>query len=109
MVARLLALAHDRDGRDMPDPKRKGEAMSNYDDAIETNFTYHAPRNEGEKAFYEMYREQAKELAMFLNRTARFRPETTLALRKLEEAVMWGNASVARHGLLPDHPEDMKP
>jgi len=79
-----------------------------YTEAIEINFKYHAPRNEGEKAFYEEYREQAREMALFLNRMARFQPETTLALRKLEEAVMWGNASVARHGLLLDHPGDMK-
>lgn len=30
-------------------------------------------------------------------------PETTLAKRKLEEAIMWANKSISLHGLQPKH------
>lgn len=59
-------------------------------------FTYHAPKgNQSER--YESLRAQAKELAFsFLHKCPDSR-ERSLALTKLEEAVMWANASIARN------------
>jgi len=63
---------------------------------IEHNFKYHAPR-QGQPEKYEYLRNQAKDLALaFLNQCPESR-ERSLAITKLEEAVMWANASIARN------------
>jgi hypothetical protein len=62
---------------------------------IEIRFTYHAPK-EGQPEIYTTIREEARRLAM---RFAQYVPasrEQSLALTKLEEAVMWANAGIAR-------------
>ena len=62
----------------------------------ENNFSYHAPKgNQAER--YENLRYGAKYLALnILNKCPDSR-ERSLALTKLEEAVMWANASIARN------------
>jgi hypothetical protein len=65
---------------------------------IETRFTYHAPK-EGQPAKYECLRSGAKTLAKLI--LAKCPPEcreTSLAITKLEEAIFWANAAIARRG-----------
>ncbi len=63
---------------------------------IERNFTYHPPKS-GQPELYEEIREEAKKLAMMLNVTVPDSREKSLALTKLEEAVFWANAGIARN------------
>lgn len=64
-------------------------------DRIDHDFTYHAP--DGEKAQkHEGLRAAAKSFALVI---ADFCPEgreRSVALTKIEEAVMWANAALAR-------------
>ena len=63
---------------------------------LENNFTYHKPFG-NQASRYQNLRDLAKELAsMFLDYCPESR-ERSLALTKLEEAVMWANASIARN------------
>lgn len=63
---------------------------------IENNFTYHPP-SQLQKEKYEALRNEAKELAHHINLWCPTSAEATLAIRKLEEAIMWANAAIARH------------
>lgn len=63
---------------------------------IENNFKYHAPK-EGQPAKYEALREKAKELAYMIDEECPNSREKSLAMTKLEESVMWANASIARN------------
>ena len=64
---------------------------------IVNNFTYHAPK-EGQPEIYEELREKAKYMAFFFRDNCPESRELSLAFTKLEEAVFWANASIARHG-----------
>ena len=63
---------------------------------IENNFMYHAPKD-GQAEKYEAIRSKAKELAYLIDEMCPGSREKSLAMTKLEECVMWANASVARH------------
>lgn len=63
---------------------------------IENNFSYHAPK-EGQPEKYEAIRTKAKELAYLIDEQVPNGREKALAMTKLEEAVMWANAAVARN------------
>lgn len=63
---------------------------------IEKAFTYHAPK-EGQNLKYGMIRKDAKSLAYLIDELAPSSREKALALTKLEEAVMWANAAIARN------------
>ena len=63
---------------------------------IENNFTYHSPK-EGQPEKYEAIRSKGKELAYLIDEVCPNSREKSLAMTKLEEAVMWANASVARN------------
>ncbi|GEN33856.1 Acb2/Tad1 domain-containing protein [Aneurinibacillus danicus] len=63
---------------------------------IENNFKYHGPKP-GQPEKYTAIREKAKELAVLIDETTPKSREQSLALTKLEEAVMWANASIARN------------
>ena len=63
---------------------------------IEKNFTYHAPK-QGQPERYELIRNKAKELALTIEKACPDSREKSLAFTKLEEAVMWANASIARN------------
>lgn len=62
---------------------------------IENNFMYHSPK-EGQQEKYEAIRSKAKELAYLIDDMRPGSREKSLAMTKLEESVMWANASVAR-------------
>jgi hypothetical protein len=70
--------------------------MREEDELIESNFTYHSPK-EGQPEKYEAIRKKAKELAYMLKGMVPDSREKSLAMTKLEEAVMWANAGIARN------------
>ena len=63
---------------------------------IENNFKYHAPK-EGQPEKYTLIRDRAKELAYLIEGQCPQSREKSLAITKLEEAVMWANAAIARN------------
>lgn len=65
-------------------------------DEIIKNFSYHAPK-EGQPEMYEAIRNKALLLAAYINEYCPDSREKSLAMTKLEEAVMWANASIARN------------
>ncbi len=62
---------------------------------LDKRFTYHPPKP-GQPDKYVRIRDNAKELAELINTLAPESREKSLAITKLEEAVMWANASIAR-------------
>lgn len=62
---------------------------------IDNNYKYHEPTEE-KAALYEKIRKEAKRLCTILNKSCPESREKSLALTKLEEVVMWANASIAR-------------
>lgn len=65
-------------------------------DRIESDFTYHAPK-EGQPQRYEALRAAAKQLARMIVDSTPASREQSLALTNLEQAIFWANASIARH------------
>jgi hypothetical protein len=65
------------------------------DKEMQVRFTYHAPKGEQPQK-YEDLRAKAKELAVLVMRLTPESREQSLAITKIEEAVMWANAAVAR-------------
>lgn len=65
------------------------------DPEIEKRFTYHTPK-EGRAEMYEEIRAKGKELAYLIEELCPQGREKSLATTKLEESVMWANASIAR-------------
>lgn len=68
---------------------------------IQHNFTYHGRR--GKVSDFTAIREKAKDLAELIDKTIeadapKAGREKALAITKVEEAVMWANAGLARHG-----------
>lgn len=71
---------------------------------LESRFTYHAPR-EGQPEMYQIIRFNARELASRIDELCPDGREKSLAVTKLEEAVMWANAAIARSGHVATLPE----
>jgi hypothetical protein len=63
---------------------------------IEKNFSYHAPK-EGQPQKYTIIRTYAKMFAETIDSECPGSREKSLAMTKLEEAVMWANAAIARN------------
>ena len=63
---------------------------------IEKRFTYHAPKGD-QPIKYEAMRTAFKDLAYLVEHYCPDSRERSLALTKLEEAVMWANAAIARN------------
>jgi len=70
--------------------------MPTEEDIIKNNFMYHPPKGDQVQRYTEL-REKAKEYALLINKYCPCSREKSLALTKLEEAVMWANASIARN------------
>ena len=64
--------------------------------ARENNFVYHPPK-EGQPAKYEFLRMQGNHLSQHLNTHCPPSRELSLAQTKLEEAIFWANAAIARN------------
>ena len=63
---------------------------------IENNFKYHAPK-EGQQEKYRELRGKGKELVCLVVAFCPESRERSLAITKIEEAIMWANASIARN------------
>lgn len=59
-------------------------------------FTYHPPKNDQAQR-YQFIRDRAFAFAMIVDHECPNSREKSLALTKLEEAVMWANAAIARN------------
>lgn len=70
-------------------------------DRLANDFTYHPP-TPAQVTIYEAIRGQAHELASILIDEVPVGRELSLALTKLEEAVFWANAGIARAATRPD-------
>lgn len=66
------------------------------DEELKRRFTYHAPQD-GQPERYTMIRDEAYELAKLIIHATPSSKEQSTALTKLEEAVMWANAAIARN------------
>ncbi|SDP60485.1 hypothetical protein SAMN04487905_10611 [Actinopolyspora xinjiangensis] len=64
-------------------------------DDIESRFTYHAPTDDRIEQ-HEQVRAEVRELAHRLNDTLPEGREKSVVMTKLEEALMWANAAIAR-------------
>lgn len=64
---------------------------------IENNFKYHPPKDELTANKHDATRFHCKVLADFFDRCLPNSREKSLAMTKLEEAMMWANAAIARN------------
>ena len=62
---------------------------------IDNRFSYHAPKGD-QQARYEALRARGKNFAELINGYCPDSRERSIALTKLDEVVMWANASIAR-------------
>lgn len=69
--------------------------MTVTNDELDTRFTYHTPK-EGQPEKYQKLRAHAKDLAIMICNEVPDSREQSLALTKLEEAIFWANAGIAR-------------
>ncbi|OMF35327.1 hypothetical protein BK133_11305 [Paenibacillus sp. FSL H8-0548] len=63
---------------------------------IENNFSYHPPK-EGQPAKCEAIRSLGKGMAIAVDELTPDSREKSLAITKLEEAIFWANAAIARN------------
>jgi len=64
---------------------------------FERRFKYHPPQNEEQKQKYETLRFKFKNMAEAVLAHCPDSRERSLAFTKIEEAMMWANASIARN------------
>ena len=70
--------------------------MIDYKQMIKNNFMYHKPK-EDQTSRYEEIRQNCKITAEVIETLCPDSREKSLAITKLEEAVMWANAAIARN------------
>ena len=70
--------------------------MNRFEYDVDNIFTYHKPTEE-QQVRYQAIRSNAKQTAELLLALCPESRERAVALTKLEEAIMWANASVARN------------
>ena len=63
---------------------------------IDNRYTYHAPKDD-QISRYKEIRASMKQIAKLIDKLCPPSRERSLAHTKLEEAVMWANASIARN------------
>lgn len=63
---------------------------------IEHRFGYHPPKNEATIKEHELVRAQTKGIAHYWSGNLPEGREKSLAITKLEEAMFWANAAIAR-------------
>ena len=64
---------------------------------LDNIYTYHAPKGQDQVDRYQRLRDKGKELASLIMDHCPVSRERSLAFTKIEEAVMWANASIARN------------
>lgn len=67
------------------------------EEELNKRFSHHAPRNENVAADHTDIRHHCLTLADFINTIVPEGREKALAMTKLEEAMMWANAGIARN------------
>lgn len=66
-------------------------------DDLAHRFKYHPPRNDAARVLHERVRNECRVLAQFLDDVIPDESrEKSLAITKIEEAMMWANAAIAR-------------
>jgi hypothetical protein len=70
--------------------------IGSMNEQIEKNFTFHPPKD-AQPAKYAAIRRNAKIMATLIDNNCLDSREKDIALMKLEEAVMWANAAIARN------------
>ena len=80
---------------DMVLPERMQRSSNMKPTEIVNRFTYHAPVGDQAKE-YNTIRGNAKTMAEIVNGLCPDNREKSIAITKIEEAVMWANASIAR-------------
>lgn len=68
---------------------------------LQSRFTYHNPNPDDISKFQEI-RKHALNVAALINSLCPESREKSLAVTKLEEAVFWANASIARVSAMPE-------
>ena len=63
---------------------------------FEKKFTYHPPKD-NQLVKYETIRKYGKNFAVVITTNCPDSREKSLAITKIEEAIMWANASIARN------------
>jgi hypothetical protein len=64
---------------------------------IESRFTYHPPKDPETIASHEAVRDELRVTALLLDEMLPDSREKSIAITKLEEALMWANAAIARN------------
>lgn len=83
-------------GRDVEFDETTDQWQMDMAATVERNFTYHPPKKENIHKF-ESLRNMGKITAEAILKYTPCCPEQTLAIRKVEEAIMWANAALARN------------
>lgn len=65
-------------------------------DDLNNRFTYHPPKENQQKKYIDI-RQKTREFVELINNLCPEGREKSLAVTKLEEVVMWANASIARN------------
>lgn len=63
---------------------------------IDNRFNYHPPKNADRVQAHEVVRDACHQVALLFNTLLPEGREKSTAVTKLEEAMFWGNAAVAR-------------
>lgn len=66
---------------------------------IDSIFSHHPPANEETAELHAWIRLELKDVAQSFQAVLPDSPEKTLAIRRLQEAMMYANAAVAQHGI----------
>lgn len=72
---------------------------------IENRFAYHPPQTSDVAAKHQAIRDALRTTAHFVVGQIPPGREASLAITALEEAMMWANAAIARHGNTPAGPD----
>lgn len=86
--------ASELSGMSMDDLKKKIEKAEAMPDVLVELFSYHAPTPEQQES-YKRIRATGMQLAKVINDECPAGPDRTAAVRKIREAVMTANASIA--------------
>lgn len=66
-------------------------------DELNKRFVYHPPKNEDQVSRHKHVRFSGWEMARAIDSQCPESREKSLALTKIEEAIMWANAAIARN------------
>lgn len=69
---------------------------------LQNRFQYHPPKDEQTKQSHEIVRQIMFDAAKAVNELCPEGREKSLAITKLEEAMMWANAAIARSNAVPE-------